>query len=570
MSVTTEKSFFTAARSRRLACDRCHRHKLRCERSPVVVNGGITVPLGSCKRCMKARVPCQTVSGTFSTAGSTAGSGSPKRKSHLAVRGEEENGEAPFGVVSDAALFQGTPEETGQGTASPYVANSPPSFDSTEPSMFNGDAFDLMTGEFNGVDSAHATSSSGTLSSPTFATSPLKSYSLLLDDESGAVNNTQIGIVEDAAEARTQCMGFVDATLCGVLGCQGHNDQLNSNECGTGSTGVESLREECRQRLVELHTLLFNELQCITHADLVDILFPVDSPSLGSRDKPGPGNSVLPRVLFASERLIELLGLIRAAGPSGRTGSWRYEAWPSRCERGDPTAVVRHSIVPHGTPTGTTTEGDIASIATATTNGSPVGDYLLIDLPIVISFLTCYVGVLSVYRAIFTHIHEALLASEPIRRPSLNGRHQMPWTAPTPAHSPALRGLHEHETCSQYASLISQHTLGIRIQMEIMTHMLEQIADAWANVQAVAVDAGSERTIVEAQDGQEGTAGEGGYESFLDSPATIALLSQMLLHEGYSHSDHMSEGCRMGLGSLMSLQRNIRRLLRSGSFCESF
>lgn len=555
MSLSTEETFFTAARSRRLACDRCHRHKLRCERSPVIVNGSISVPLGSCKRCMKARVPCQTVSGTFTTVGS--GSGPQKRKSQRAAdtSTEKKAEEATSMTVSDAS-FPGPPETTRCETTL-YGTNSPPSFNSTETSMFDADAFDLVTGEFIGVDSG--TTSSGTLSSPVHVRSPLNSCSLLLDDEPGGDGGTQVGMMVDhASEAQVQYEGFVNLTCCSVTANQNHGSPDASTVSQTDRQTAQGWREDCRRRLIELHSLVFNGLHCVTHTDLCDALFSPDSTGISGHGKPGPGDNIVRRVLFASERLIELLALIREADTNRRRNGLNCKPGSPHREQRASSAIVRHPAVPDGggIPIVGTVNGSIpetrASSSEAFLDGSPS----FVDLPIIVSFLTCYVGLLSVYRAIFTHIHEALRSSEPIR--PRHGHHQRPWTAPA---SRTHRG--SQQPYPHHAVLINQHILGIRIQMEVMTHMLEQVDDAWAGA---TMERGSEAQaeLMVVRDGRDNRG-----QQLVNSPATMALLSQMLLHEGYEDSDCMDDGCRMGLGNLMSIQRSIRRLLRTSNFGES-
>ncbi|KAK4130815.1 hypothetical protein BT67DRAFT_206882 [Trichocladium antarcticum] len=555
MSVSTEETLFTAARSRRLACDRCHRHKLRCERSPVIVNGNIAVPLGSCKRCMKARVPCQTVAGTFTTSSSA----SPRRKSYRVVDQEGPGGEPtedtePPITASDVSISFSATTEAASYDSGPYGASSPP-FNHSDASMLDIDAFNLGTGDFMGIGST--TTSSDTLNSLALVGSPLTTCGLLLDDEPGG-DGTLVQM--DHPEVQMQYDGFVDLTCFGGMARPSGSDAspgrpMDYDEPAALKTTAtlppaeSGSREDCRRRLLELHSLLFNELQCITHADLADALFSADSPGLSSSDKAGLGDNlnIIRRVLFASERLLELLRIIRAADAGSRlglgTGSMgSYSV--SQCKGGpaSPTAsgrLLRHSLLPAGS-TGST--GSTGSDGETFLEAAPS----FVDLPFVISFLTCHVGLLSVYRAVFTHIHEALRAREPIRPTS--GRHRS-WPGPS---SRAMRG-----SLQQATALTSQHVLGIRIQMEVMTHMLEQVGDAWAGA---AMDGGVERQD-ERLDREAGA-------TLFGSPATMALLQVMLRYEGYSGAS--DEGCRVGLATLMNLQKSIRKLLRSSNVSENF
>lgn len=278
----------------------------------------------------------------------------------------------------------------------------------------------------------------------------------------------------------------------------------------------QSWREECRQRLPELHSLLFSKLQSITHTDLAEALFSSEGSSPLNRDRTGPGDNIVHRVLFASERLIELLGIIQAAGLNQEN---KFSDSYNENTAGKHRRSVSRDHRQHPLGSG------------AGSHFSEEGNPSLVDLPIIISFLTCYVGLLSVYRAIFTLILETLRACEPVRRGSQiqnqqqHQEHQQPWH-PTPAQS-AL-------------ALTSQQVLGIRIQMEIMMHMLEQIDDALLR------SAEPER------------------QTLFGNPTTMELLFAMLSHEGYDCG--MDEGGRMGLGTLVGIQESIRRLMRSSSF----
>jgi hypothetical protein len=502
---------------------------------------------------MKARVPCQTVAGTFTTVASS--SGPLRKKSHRIVEPGGPTEEPPTAVSDVTVSFSAASEAASQDNAL-YGASSPP-FNASDASMLDVDAFDFGTGDFISVD--NTTTSSATLNSPALVRSPLNTCGLLLDDDPGS-DDTHGQM--DYAEAQVQYEGFVDLACFGVIaratGSDTSPDPLTDhtrNNAGTvkrpAALPVPEL--DCRQRLLELHSLLFNELQCITHTDLVDALFAPDSASLSGRDKTGPGDNIVRRVLFASERLMELLGIIRAADGS-RTGNNQRGGG-----KGGPVSYRERCVSLAGSGTGILLGQSLFSGGSTGSSASdmfPDGAPSFVDLPNVISFLTCYVGLLSVYRAVFTHIHEALRACEPIRSTG-GGRHRS-WPGQA-SHSRAIRGslqLQAQQLPQQLTALTSQHVLGIRIQMEVMTHMLEQVDDAWAGA---VMDDGAESQAEMLE--REGGAAFG-------SPATTALLQSMLRYEGYACAS--DEGCRMGLASLMNLQKSIRKLLRSSNFAETF
>ncbi|EAQ93002.1 predicted protein [Chaetomium globosum CBS 148.51] len=533
---SAEETFFSAARSRRLACDRCHRHKLRCERSSVIVNGGVAVPLGPCKRCLKACIPCQTVqtiSGAF-TAAKTGDTPVPRRSAREADQAASPAKRAPSPARRPTASTpRNVPglihDDTLSGTDT-----APFEISVADAAMLDVSNFDFSGSEFIDLGS------NGVLSSPTPIQSPPDHGSLIRDseirDRTPIPPHNQPPPRYDDFANDLSCFGTMAPKDDTISTLPALTDVEKASTGSSKSAPERGPREECSQRLLEIHGLLLNELQCITPADVTDaLMFPENGSFSGrTRTGQGPGNTVVHRVLFTSERLIELLSIIRAAD----------------------TAI----------------NGDKREAGIGPRNTSS-----FVDLPIVISILTCYVGLLSVYHAIFSHIYEALRVYEPLRAAKIR---QRAWTrrgsVPGPKPGPGLvqpRAIYGADEAGGRPAL---NVLGIRIQLEIMTHMLEQIDSALFGPR-----------VAHGADGDEGrtdTINRGG-EVMFGHPATKALLATMLSHEGYDSGvpvgpfadgdgdddddDGYMEGmrgCRMGFRTLMGLQKNIRRLLRTNSF----
>ena len=708
---TLPVNFFSTTRSRRLACDRCHRHKLRCERSPIIINGNMAVPLGSCKRCTKAQVPCQTVNSSFITGNGdgavvTATIEAIKRKTpptdaaRVPKDGRSDDCDSTMDTTGTTAVSQFPTTEGiqnddgGQNSSStePFFDGAP--FSPSDSSLLDLDSFDFGPGDVS-------SSGDGTVSTPTPLSSPGLAGNLNAPLTRGENNETMKFNVDlmqfepfmgsSYFSATPAPMGFQDTDIMmdgddssfafvdPTVDSQASSHEIDAqtplqspfqHESPSGSRG------ECRKGLLELHSLLFNDLQCITDTDLREALFSVDSGSLSqcdTRSAPGPEDHIVRRVLYASECLIELMSLVHAVcGGSGQShpcvsepprrqqfyhqhpNNKILESISSWAHSGVKTAL-KQSVSPSPNPPSSNLQdpkGATTTISNGTSNkcssrvlnlfkhpsigrpgtkdlktGSSPTSSSVIDLPIVISFLTCYVGLLSVYRAIFTNIHDALLAIH--ESASVAGLDTDTGT-PTPiapdsrpsAPSSQVRGALDiygedsvvssirgrRQQHRQAAPMLkTQQTLSIRIQMEVMAHMLEQVDDAWGRVVAVANTDGQDshhryqqHHRASSQKVAPGSGGGGREATLFGSASTMRLLRGMLAHEGYAESSSTDDGLaatnddyfgflhhgienhkdvdinamqryRLGIGSLVVIQRSIRRLLRNtGSGSSSF
>ncbi|KUI56579.1 hypothetical protein VP1G_03931 [Cytospora mali] len=574
-----KKDISSAPQSRRFACDRCHRQKLRCERSPIIANGNIVVTLGACSRCVKVNVPCQTTTGasTNDTIGVTKSKTKRNKKRTTPPSEVERDARSPpaFMSLTDIGLDDVSP------------CNNP-MFDTNTLSLLDIEHFNFDTADsHNAADRTCSKSLSSAVLDTTLPNRPPES------DQEGSAKEGFGSQLDDFA-----ALAYFGNPI--PQPGRGNNNPLptptNRNQDVTTRDRPPGLRDNRRGRLLELHSLLLNELHCITDADLAQALFSSEGANLPSFDAHISEANIVHRVLFASERLIELLESFRLPvttqhEPGSRGG---HPSWPSsgasdlvarssesrRVPR-LPSSSSSSSLAPASSATGDSTT------ATSDPSRSCPSTSSSVELPIMISFLSCYVGLLSVYRTIFTHIHEALrsAAYESSSLPSFSFlQSRSKYGGPTASRGPGTGLETERGTRKGGAGrgllaqldpprMSSQHVLRIRIQLEIMTHMLDQIEDAWAGVVSDGDDQqpapNTTAELLRSHHVHRRTHGlqhrdtGAGSRVLFRRAATMELLQRMLVHEGYDGAD---DDCRMGLGSLMAILENIRRLLRHTRF----
>ncbi|KAI0398872.1 hypothetical protein F4802DRAFT_591720 [Xylaria palmicola] len=226
-----------------------------------------------------------------------------------------------------------------------------------------------------------------------------------------------------------------------------------------------------------------------------------------------PPSDIIGRVLVASERLIELLDVFGKKLPSN-SGS-------RPCENSDNQRTLssivptRYKASPPGQPNNNLFRRQLYSLPYNLAERRFECDKPTIcsisGLPVLLSFLTSYVGLLSVYRTIFFHIQDMLRTSG--TQPSTPGR-----SGPQPKRM-----------------LISQPD---------GSTMLDRIRLAWASFIA---------------DPRRTDQDENRESSKSCKAAAMSLLQSMLMHEGF---DCRGEGFEIGLGSLEVTLDTIRRILR--------
>lgn len=263
-----------------------------------------------------------------------------------------------------------------------------------------------------------------------------------------------------------------------------------------------------RKRLLDLHILIFDGLHRITDGELANFLFMSDNMTPASRSGDPPPSDIVGRVLVASERLIELLEIFSEKVPAGSTCDGSFEKFYSLPDSLAERQTECEKILISSTPPSSRT----------------------VALPVVLSFLACYVGLLAVYRTIFSHIQEMLLGAD--TQPS----------GPPGRVGPQLKRM--CPTQAEGISLNHGQMLRIRIHLEVMTHMLDRIRWAWSGFRSDHV-------------GNENDADPN--SKFRGKVAVTTLLQGMLMHEGF---DCSGDEFGIGLGSLQATLENIRLMLR--------
>lgn len=480
---------------------------------------------------MKAHADCQTTNNGTSTNSKSGGS---KRKTPPP---EDENEDTPIvsgpvsplplELITDGTIFGGSPCE-----GSMFSNDGTP--------LLDFDNFDFETGTYTGTEEGRLTA--------------VTSTSLDLTSFTGGMLNGQLDSEEDPKNTGRdirydEFAHTPNIDIPNTVGVPAGGMDITSTAPQLSTLGSA---DDVRKRLSELHSFLFTQLHWVTDANLAEAIFSPQNASLPSSDAPGPGANIIHRVIYASERLLELLAILRVTWNSSRehdntrafNASSATNHTPSRFIKRS-QSVSRSLLSQHLQPlaeSNSSVKGTIAEPMTSSASPS------LVDLPTITSFLTCHVAVLSIYRTIFTHIYDALRACVPSGptpthvKPGPGGfSSRLSLSSSTPSSSSNRSGFLAQ---TEKPSFSSRHVLGLRIQLEVMTHMLDRMEDAWAAVVTDEHDREQQRD----------------YQSLFGREATLVLLQSMLVQEGY---ECMDEGYGSGLGALTVMVNSIRRLLRS-------
>ena len=295
------------------------------------------------------------------------------------------------------------------------------------------------------------------------------------------------------------------------------NEDTSMGTSPNDSSGESEYADDFAQRVLELQSILFRELRAISSCDLAEAFRkPTTRPIESDR------NGVLvDRVMRASDYTIDLLHSPYLADNlrTNNASPAQSRSGPFRSTSVDITknSFRKHSISQHRA------------------------------LPAVISFLSCYVALLSVYRTIFTHVHDALRASE-ISRPRSQSRRSA---------GSSMDETAGFRTVTCRLNLSSQDVLGVRIQIEVMAHMLEKMEDAWSGMlegKLASYDSHDDRSII--SNSRSAVASGGGGVS------TIGVLRTMLQHEGFESAGRSDA---LGLESLMAVIKGIKSAMRGNS-----
>ncbi|KAK8093098.1 uncharacterized protein PG998_014499 [Apiospora kogelbergensis] len=491
------------AQSCRSACDRCHQHKLKCERCDV---GSVEVvadsSLTACKRCMKAKVQCRMATNSGST-----DNNNESNNNRGAKRTSADN-------IFSAAFPTDDDISPNQTTSSGPCGSSLPSTD--DALLGNVGAFDFGTGDFSGRG---ATAVSPTLS--VFG---------------NAAPRTQGTLVEDGRGAHHSYLDGLDLTLFGD-----DSNPLQSNDIFTTSSGNSLLsfqtpgpsavptttepdpssssyimHDDCRRRLQSLHTTIFSELHHLSGADMDRLL----SGRYGTTSLVHPESSIscddnggfIQKSLFASERLIELVRILDLAYTSV-TYDHSHESYPVLSQACDTCDSIlpghRHSHSATSTPRHplhTAPRSQMPFLRSRRTSSAfspppalppPPTSSSVVDLPVIVSFLTCYVGLMVIYRNVLTQALNSLQSTDQYRhlriRPGSSGSpiagssfgkgSASDTTATVGSRGvPSLGGLGAAYDAGSSNSGSPQQALRIRILTEVLSHMIERVEDAWDSV----------------------------------------------------------------------------------------
>jgi hypothetical protein len=466
----------------------------------------VILPLRTCKRCEKAQVPCHTT-GTTTLAAPAENTGNASVRSKRKMPPIETQNEHDDATSKPSNTSHSPPESESVNFSLSPVNFFMPSTGTTP--TIDLSTFEFDTGSFDAID---------VLTPPSVATQDAEA-------SSG---------VDASYEVFTSSAGFEPLfTATGNL-------QPAALSTARSVEHGQSAYDECRKRLLELHSLIFDRLHRVTDADLANSLMSAESMPPPSRDRDDPPTDIVNCVLFASERLIELLRMLDSSNPPVRASSSHAASFPAPGQyKGSLPAApsssnfLRRPLFPFAESPGRRNSegsGSVPSLPCSSPN---------VDLPVVISFLACYVGLLSVYRTIFAQIHERLRVCDPVPSSQVTQPHTRPQSK---------RALLEQ---AEGSTLNHEQVLKVRIQLEVMTHMLDRIGRGWAKF---VVDKQSNETEADQENGSSG-----------DRVGTMALLQCMLMHEGYECRGR-GEGLEAGLGSLELAIDIIRRRLRSDRF----
>lgn len=529
-----EPQYFSALQSRRFACVRCHQHKLRCERTPVTVNSGVTLAVGSCKRCLRAKVPCH-----YNT--NSKGRPSPPKAMEANDTG------ASSGPASSAGLEFISPEASGNG----YNISI-----ADDVSLTDLGDFDFRTGEYTVPGTSKRAWST--------LTSTLALPSMVGGDNEAHVHDAPVQeeLAHDRISLDLEMLGDEPLHQIGSPVSTPSIFPLPSSQSEYPHNNAAT-RDDCRKALLELHFTIFEDFHSITEADLADALFSPDCTSLlGTED-------VLGKLASASERLIELLGMMRvvyttsqpahigcatSAGtrPSSIAYSPRRYHGHSASSTSSFSQQLRQSPHParfskHASHFSSNNSSSVVNSFASPLSSSSSS----IDLPFIISFFTCYAGLLSVYRNVLMHI---LHLSSPEQ---LSERDNGPIT-----------GTPESSSRSSSSSSV-QNVLRIRIHVEVLAHVMERMEDSWVAAatdssgccEGEQLDRHRRRPYYHHQ--QQERRGKGSRGSMFGRPETFKLLQSILAHEGFMCG--VEEEWRGGQVILMGLLREIRISLRGSN-----
>lgn len=466
-----------AFQARRFACDRCHRYKLKCERGPLIMTAGIATPLGPCKRCGKAGVECTSSNATTSASSTRNETNTADSSSNITKNAQKRNSPKP------ASSSTGSSNDL--GSFSPFGR---PLFNNLESTLTDSalflDTFDFDLGAVGGESGDHFNTPSA--ANPGLL-SPDKSHTSGSTKELETAERTRYSVRED--------MGENGSAFSDSLNISPTESLTRSNDHSLPAA-AEPMRPlsplnplmEALNKLSELQIFIFKEFGCISKENLARTFLSPGNESCQGLGSASQDTDLVGKVLYASERLIDILtscgrnepDLPSASSPlrsrsdnlsgskrsysnlldeeellqtdTSSSGSFRFSS-PTADTLTTHLDFLRrtNANAPNGRP-----PSPPKSTSSARSD-TPIYSGLL--SPAKLMLLVCYVSLLGVYRSIL------IQAFEIVRTP-------LPPSPPSRSRIPRCGPFHTSTATPQSLSpqISSSTILRFRIQLEMFTH----------------------------------------------------------------------------------------------------
>ncbi|KAL8840025.1 MAG: hypothetical protein Q9170_001509 [Blastenia crenularia] len=519
-------AFAFAFQARRFACDRCHRYKLKCERGPLIMTSGVATPLGPCKRCEKARVECTSSNAVTSSTSKRTTSNS--HDSNPVPESTITNPPQDTSNVTNTAIDSSN--DIGSFSPLNRPLSNPVEAALAEPSLFDNFDFDLG---INGEENLDPYNISSTLNRGLL--SPDKSQTSLRTKETETAEQSQFGGGEHAGEYGLPMSDLLYTPPAESPRWTGHHPPPSTIGMTEPADSINPLMNTL-DNLSKLQSFIFKEFGSISEGTLAATFLTEGHAACHSLDHGLSKKNLVGKVLCASEQLIDILtscgrteaDLPSVSSPLRSRGKTLCGSKRSRSNILDDDEPVHADLTPRVASSAvnpTTTRlhwmrknsklnGRLSPLSIKTRARSETSIYPDLLSPAKMTLLVCYVTLLGVYRSILTQAFDMLRTEYP----------------PTPSRAPKNGTFNGSKAASLPQPPINGTTiLSFRIQLEMLTHTLEQIDDAWA----AALQRGTELSGGKHREGVT---------------ATQVLLQSMLVHEGFECDD---EGDAAGLGSLM-------------------
>ncbi|TLS30804.1 hypothetical protein PpBr36_02219 [Pyricularia pennisetigena] len=306
--------------------------------------------------------------------------------------------------------------------------------------------------------------------------------------------------------------------------------------------------ESVRKRVADLHCFLFTQLHCVTDEDLAEAIL---SPFIlrDSIDKPtGPRANIIQRLIYASECLLSLISTFSflwrgfedpenspPASISNQQGP--HFEFSSRSQHKSSSVLAQHLLG----QAGKSLHLEKSANSTGRQRTASASETSAVGLPIITTILTCHVGILSIYRSIFSRINDALHTCGSPSGTFKSKRASPQNRAMTPSPSPN----------KNFLPLNPPFVLGLRVQLEIMTHMLDRMRAAWA----AAMEGPPSHEDQHQQEERKQNDSLSHHRK-----ATLAALKNMLTLNGH---ELLNQDGGTGIGAVGDLGDNVRRFLRN-------